>query len=118
MPIELVGLQAKRMREAVSLVKSDLENMLKPQVTSAVGQHAGLPQRLTDFLAEISKLQDALTGGGAIDSPAAIPDGLAPILSTVAAYYRRSFVTDLERQRARAVAGELLRNIDDARSVL
>ena len=106
------------MREAVAQVKSDVDNMLKPQLTSAVGQHAGFPQQLTDFLAELSKLQAALSGGSAIDSPASIPDNLAPVLATVAAYYRRAFVTDLERQRARAVARELLRNIDDARSVL
>src|SRR5712692_2359164 len=118
MPIELSGQQAKRMREALAQVRSDLENMLKPQLTSAVGQYAGLPQQLVNFLAEVSNLQDALSGGSAIDSPASIRESLTPIIATVAAYYRRRFATDLERQRARAVAGELLRNIDEARAIL
>ena len=116
--IELSGPQARRIREAVGQLTSNIDNVLRPGVSGALGMHAGLPQQLTDFSAQLSKLQEALQLGSAIDSAVSIPMGLAPVLATAAAYYRRRFVTDLERQRARAVAGELLRNIDSAKAPL
>ena len=44
--------------------------------------------------------------------------GLSGVLATVAAYHRRRFVTDLEDRRARALAGELIDNLDAATKVV
>ena len=83
---------------------------LRNQLASVLGQHAGQPQQLAEFLAELAKLQDVL------QSPASIPDSLAPILAAVAADGRRRFVSDLEDRGARALTGELRRKLDSAKA--
>jgi diguanylate cyclase (GGDEF)-like protein len=114
-PIQLSSAQGQRVREAVAQVKNYVDNTLKPQVTGAVGQYAGLPKQFTSFSAEISNLEQALHPGSGVSSAASIPESLAPILATVVAYHRRRFVSDLEDQRARAVAGDLLQNLDSTK---
>jgi diguanylate cyclase (GGDEF)-like protein len=115
-PIQLSDPQSLRVREALSQVKNYVDNTLKPQLTGAVGQYAGLPQQFTSFSSELSNLQGALQPGSGVGAVASISEGLAPVVATVVAYYRRRFVSELEDQRARAVADELLRNIDSAKA--
>jgi len=111
--IQFSSAQGERIREAVAQIKNHADSTLRQQLSSAVGQHAGLPRQLTEFLGALADLEDALAGGAA-----SIPEALAPVLATVAAYYRRTFVTDLEERRARALAGELLQNLDAAKASL
>jgi diguanylate cyclase (GGDEF)-like protein len=109
--IQFSSAQGERIREAVAQIKNHADSTLRQQLSSAVGQHAGLPRQLTEFLGALADLEDALAGGAA-----SIPEAVAPVLATVAAYYRRTFVTDLEERRARALAGELLQNLDAAKA--
>jgi diguanylate cyclase (GGDEF)-like protein len=95
-----------------------MEFRLRNPITSAVGQHAGVPQLLTEFTGELNKLDQALQPGSAVSSAASLPNDVAPVLATVAAYKRRRFVTELEDQRARAVTGELLKNLDAQKAAL
>ncbi len=118
MSIELDGLQGRRIREAVADLKTHVEFRLRNPITSAVGQHAGVPQLLTEFTEELNRLEQALQPGSAVSSAASLPNEVARVLATVAAYKRRRFVSELEDHRARAVTGELLKNLDAHKAAL
>ncbi len=116
--IELSEPQGLRIRQGMGDLKNYVQETLRGQLSSALGPHAGMPKRLTDFTAELAKLETAMQPGSAVSSTASIPEPLAPILAAVAAYYRRRFVADLEDRRVRALVGELLDNLDAAKAVM
>ena len=118
MPIQLTDPQGKRIREGLADVKYRVSEALKSSLASALGPDAGVPRQVTAFAAELDKLEVALKPGSAVSSAASLPDALAPVVAAVAAYHRRKFVTQIEEYRTRALAGELLENLDAAKAVI
>lgn len=88
------------------------------QVTSALGQHAGVPRMLADLSNEAIDLQKECFKGNPMDAPLELSNGSGPFLAAALGRYRRTFVGDLERKRERAASAELIENMDAARKVL
>src|SRR5437867_2032401 len=118
MPMTFAGREAEQVRRAVADLHSHLQ-FLSQQVTTALGEHAGLPKSLSDLKAEAVRVQGICFAGGAtIDAPLTVTDDAASFVTAALGRYRRTFVADLERSRSRTVSAELIDNLDATKQVL
>jgi len=116
--IEITPAQRLRIEAAAADLNNYLEESLKRRLTSAFGSHGGLPRQFVEFTDQLSALRAAITDSAGQSGGPFVKLTLAPILATVSAYGRRRFVTDLEKNRERALAPEVLAKLDGAKAVV
>lgn len=112
MEIRVSAIQTMILYQGLANLRGYLAN-LRQQVSNAVGYDAGVPHQIADLDAALADLQNPLGVAANNKQPVNLDQSHAPVLAAVVARHRREFLTELERNRRRAVSRELVTPLND-----